>query len=237
MRIPRRRARGSSRQLAFGLLLLVAGVAGRALAPIPPRAFLRSPLVLAPIVAERAVTLPDGRPLSGRVRVEEAPNTLPALRAEVPWSVPDTLYGWGSVRLFAHPRENDLTVSAIIDAPSPAARWSSTCEVRLTLDGAPLPITASYVGAPMHGGQYDAVRVELPIETVRAMAGAREVRGTICGDPFVLGAAQRGTIEDFVRHFDLLARPDRVPHETPAQMGPHEPELPGEADEGWEWNG
>jgi hypothetical protein len=86
----------------------------------------------------------------------------------------------------------------------------------------------------MPGGVYDAVRMELPIETVRAMAGARDVRGTICGDHFVLDDAQRGTIADFVRHFDLLARPDRMPRPTPAQMGPHEPDMPGEADEGWQ---
>lgn len=218
--------------------LLAAGIVGRVAAPAiarPPQRRASGPGVA---VAERAVTLPDGRPLSGRVRIEEAPNTLPALRAEVPWSVPHTLYGWGSVRLFAHPRENELTVSTIVDAPSPAARWSATCEVRVSLDGSsPLPITASYVGAPMHGGVYDAVRMELPIETVRAMASAHDVRGTICGDPFVLDAAQRGTLEDFVHHFDLLARPDRVPHETPAQMGPRETELPGAADEGWESSG
>lgn len=235
-RLPRR-ARGGTRRVAWLAALLLAGALGRMLAPTAP-ARAERPAARAPAaVTERAVTLPDGRPLSGRVRVEAAPNTLPALQAEVPWSVPHTLYGWGSVRLFAHPRENELTVSTIVDAPSAAARWGTGCEVSVSLDGASLPITASYVGAPMHGGVYDAVRMELPIETVRAMARARDVRGTICGDPFVLDASQRETLEDFVRHFDLLARPDRVPHETPAQMGPREPELPGEADEGWQWQG
>lgn len=233
----RRWARGRSRRLALTALLLLAGGAGRALGPDVPHPVGRPAHLIAAPVAERAITLPDGRPLSGRVRIEEAPNALPALRAEVPWSVPDTLYGWGSVRLFAHPRENDLTVSAIVDAPSSAARWSTACEVSVALDGVLLPITASYVGAPMHGGVYDAVRMELPIEAVRAIADAREVRGTICGDPFVLDDAQRGTLADFVRHFDLLARPDRVPRETPAQMGPHEPDMPGVADEGWESQG
>jgi hypothetical protein len=214
---------------------MVAGSAGRLAAP-PPAAAVAPSSIAAP-VAEREVTLPDGRPLSGRVRIEESPNALPALRAEVPWSVPDTLYGWGSVRLFAHPRENELTVSAIVDAPSSAARWSSSCEVSMTLDGRALPISASYIGAPMHGGVYDAMRMELPIETVREMAHARDVRGTVCGDTFVLDASQRGTLDDFVRHFDLLARPDRLPRETPAQTGPQEPDLPGEADEGWEDQG
>jgi hypothetical protein len=184
-----------------------------------------------------AVTIPDGRPLSGRVRVDQLPHTLPALRAEVPWSAPHTLYGWGSVRLFAHPRENELTVSAIVDAPSPSARWSSACAVGVTVDGAPLPIEASYIGSPMHGGVYDAFRMQLPIETVRAMAGARDVRGTICGDTFALDSAQRATLADFVRHFDMLARPDRVPSETQAPAGPSDPEMPGEADEGTQAQG
>jgi hypothetical protein len=89
----------------------------------------------------------------------------------------------------------------------------------------------------MHGGVYDAVRMELPIEAVRAMARATDVRGAVCGDTFVLDHAQRATLADFVRHFDALARPDRVPQPTPAQMGPHEPDMPGEADEGWEDHG
>lgn len=238
MRAMPRRARGISRKVALAMTLLVAGALGRMLgASAEPPSVGLPPRAVPPAVSERAITLPDGRPLSGRIRIEEAPNTLPALRAEVPWSVPHTLYGWGSVRLFAHPRENELTVSTIVDAPSPSARWSSACEVSVTLDGAPLPLSASYIGAPMHGGVYDAIRMELPIETVRAMARAHEVRGTICGDTFVLDDAQRGTLADFVRHFDLLARPDRVPHETPAQTGPHEPDLPGAADEGWESSG
>ena len=200
--------------------------------PVPVQTVSRSRAI-----TEHTVTLPDGRPLSGRVRVEETPNALPALRAEVPWSVPHTLYGWGSVRLFAHPRENELTVSAIVDAPSASARWSSACEVRVTLDGAPLPIDASYIGAPMHGGVYDAFRMQLSIETVRAMADADEVRGTICGDTFALDDAQRATLADFVRHFDLLARPEHVPHETRAPSGPNDPDMPGEADEGSEQPG
>lgn len=222
-----------ARRVALVAALLAGGVLGRAARPAPtPEAHATPTLPTA--VAQRSVTLPDGRPLSGRVRIEEAPNTLPALRAEVPWSVPDTLYGWGSVRLFAHPRENELTVSTIVDAPSPSARWSAACEVEVTVDGAALPITASYIGAPMRGGVYDAVRMELPIETVRAMARAREVHGSVCGDTFALDDAQRGTLADFVLHFDMLARPDRVPSPTPAQTGPNEPDMPGEADEGWE---
>ncbi len=237
MRGTPRRARGRARSLALLGVLVLGGITGRALGPPAPALAASAPPSLPTTVAARSVTLPDGRPLSGRVRIEEAPNALPALRAEVPWSVPHTLYGWGSVRLFAHPRENELTVSTIVDAPSPSARWSAACEVSVTLDGTPLPITASYIGAPMHGGVYDAVRMELPIEAVRAMALARDVRGRICGDTFVLDDAQRGTLADFVRHFDLLARPDRVPHETPAQTGPQERVMPGEADEGWESQG
>ncbi len=233
--VPRRARTWGSRAAALALLL-VAGAFGRAVGPAARAPGAPRP-TLPVAVTERAVTLPDGRPLSGRVRVEAAPHALPALRAEVPWSVGGTLYGWGSVRLFAHPRENELTVSTIVDAPSPAARWSPSCEVHLTLDGRELPVTASYVGAPMRGGVYDAMRMELPIEQVRAMARAREVRGSICGDSFVLDDAQRGTLADFVHHFDLLARPGRVPRETPAQTGPREPEMPGEADEGWQEQG
>jgi hypothetical protein len=223
-----RRAGGVSVALA----MFCAAIAGRA-----ARSFPANASVDPASAANSGVTIPDGRPLSGQVRIEQPPHALPALHAEVPWSAPHTLYGWGSVRLFAHPRENELTVSAIVDAPSPSARWSNACEVRVSVDGAALPITASYIGAPMHGGVYDAFRMQLPIETVRAMARARDVQGTICGDTFAFDTAQRATLADFVRHFDLLARPDRVQRETPAPTGPSDPELPGEADEGTESQG
>jgi hypothetical protein len=216
--------RGAGGRLFVALALLGAGTLGRLLAPTPPPTATPTAPIAEP-------TLPDGRPLSGRLAIETPPNELPSLRAELPWSVPESFYGWGSVRLFGRPRENELTVNAIVDAPRPTGRWSSACEVAVTVDGAPVAIRASYVGAPMHGGVYDAVRMELPIEAVRAMASAREVRGTICGDSFALLPAQRETLADFVRSFDALARPDRVPHETPAQMGPQEPDLPGEDDE------
>lgn len=178
--------------------------------------------------------LPDGRPMGGRVAVEETPNALPALRAELPWLADATLYGWGSVRLLGHPRENELTVRAIVDAPRPSRRWTAACAVEVTMDGAPLAVRASYVGAPMTGGVYDAVRMELPIETLRAMSVARDVHGTICGDDFALDAPQRATLAAFVQQFDLLARPDHAPEETHTEHGPREPMMPGEEDELWD---
>ena len=86
----------------------------------------------------------------------------------------------------------------------------------------------------MEGGVYDAVRVDLPIEAIRAMAGAREVSGTICGDPIAIGEAQRETLRDFVRQFDALARPDRLPAATLPEPSPRDLVLPGEADADWD---
>ncbi len=208
---------------ALGNLVRAPEPAAKA-APVPRAAALELPVA-------HGRRLPDGRSMSGRLAVEEAPNALPALRAELPWLATSTLYGWGSVRLLGRPRENELTVRAIVDAPRPTRRWTAACAVEVTMDGAPIAVRASYVGAPMEGGVYDAVRMELPIETLRAMAAARHVHGTICGDPFALDAPQRATLAAFVQQFDLLARPDHAPEETHTEPGPREPMMPGEEDE------
>ncbi len=208
--------------------MLVAGYLGQAFAALP-----EAPLAEAHTRDER--TLPDGRPVGGHLAIEEAPNTLPSLRAELPWLASSTLYGWGSVRLLGRPRENELTVRAIVDAPREARRWTAACAVEVTMDGAPMTVrSASYVGAPMRGGVYDAVRMDLPIETLRAMSVARDVHGTVCGDVFTLDAPQRATLAAFVEQFDQLARPDRAPAETRTEHGPREPMMPGEEDALWD---
>ena len=221
--------RGRAR-LGLGCAMLVAGYFGHSLGA-EARERAAAPEV-AQVTHER--TLPDGRPLGGRVAVEEAPNALPALRAELPWLASATLYGWGSVRLLGHPRENELTVRAIVDAPHHTRRWTAACAVEVTMDGEPIAVRASYVGAPMRGGVYDAVRLELPIETLRTMAVARDVHGTICGDAFTLDAPQRATLAAFVLQFDRLARPEHDPEETHTEHGPREPMMPGEEDELWD---
>jgi len=173
------------------------------------------------------VLLPDGRPMGGRLRVEEAPSN-PALRAELPWANGATLYGWGSVRLSARPRENELTVRLIVDAPAAQRRWARECEVHLAGEGGTMTHRAAFAGRPMEGGaSYDAVRIELPIEEVRRLATASGLDGTVCGDPLVLGPAQLATLRAFLSEFDDLASRRRPSRATEATRAPEDP-LAGE---------
>ena len=50
----------------------------------------------------------------------------------------------------------------------------------------------------MSRGQYDAVRLDLPLEELRAIARAHRVEGEVCGDRFEIGAEQRETVGRFV---------------------------------------
>jgi hypothetical protein len=172
---------------------------------------------------EPVALLPDGRPIGGRLRVEEAPAN-PALRAELPWANDATLYGWGSVRLSARPREDELTVRLIVDAPAPRRRWARECEVRLAGEGGAVTHRAAFAGRPMEGGaSYDAIRIELPIEEVRRLTTASGLGGSVCGDRLVLGPAQLATLRAFVSEFDELATRRRPSRATEASRAPEDP--------------
>lgn len=177
-------------------------------------------------VAPEEATLPDGSPVSGWTRVEGVASA-PELRAEVPWPNRGSMLGWGAMRVWGRPLEDVIRVSAIVDAPARARRWAASCEVRLDADGRAIEARGGYVGRPMSGGVYDAVRIDLGIEDLRAIARAHRVEGVVCGDPFVLEAPQRATVRRFVESFDDLAVPHGPTRPEPIEVGP-ELVMPGD---------
>lgn len=169
--------------------------------------------------------LPDGRPLGGRMSVEETAETTPHLRAELPWSNASSLYGWGSVRLLGRPREDELRVRVIVDAPARLRRWDAECSLAVDASGTRIERRVRYAGAPMDGGAvYDAISVDLGIEELRRIASAGSVAGTVCGDPIVLGEAQLRTLQQFLAEFDELATRARPARETELDAAPEDPE-------------
>lgn len=159
-----------------------------------------------PRVAREEARLPDGSLAAGWTAVEGVEGA-PALRAEIPWANGSALWGWGAMRMWGRPREDEVRVSAILDAPARARRWGASCEVHMQIDDRVLRTSAGYIGRPMVSGVYDAVRIDLGIEDLRAIAGARRVLGTVCGDRIEIGDEQRETVRRFVDQFDSLAVP------------------------------
>jgi len=170
------------------------------------------------------LTLPDGRPLGGRLRL--ASEHLPTLRAELPWSNDASLYGWGSVRVVGRPRIDDLRVRVIIDAPTAARRWGSVCALHLEGEAGSVERSAAYVGQPMDGGaMYDAIRVEMTIEEVRRLAAASHIEGSVCGDRLTLGPEPLATLRAFVAQFDELATRTRRARATEVLTAPEDPDI------------
>jgi hypothetical protein len=164
--------------------------------------------------------LPDGRDEAGDLSSGRG-----HVRASLPWANDAAVYGWGTVRLDAAPMENEITVRAIVDAPTSARRWSAPCELRVDVDGTEVRAAARPVGTRLKGGAfYDALRLELGIDVLRRMARAEAVRGEICGDPFELPEVQRATLRAFVDRFDELALPVAPPRESPPEVAPVDPE-------------
>ncbi|MDQ3033910.1 MAG: hypothetical protein M3Y87_15950 [Myxococcota bacterium] len=182
-------------------------------------------------VARETATLPDGSPMAGRLEVAGGESS-PSISAQIPWPNPSSLWGWGAVRLWGSPREDELRVHAIVDAPAGARRWGAMCEVRVRIDEREVAMRASYVGRAMSRGQYDAVRIDLPIEELRAISRAQRVEGEVCGDRFEIGAEQRETVGRFVERFDALSVPAPSLRGTPPAVGP-DVFVPGQDEEIW----
>lgn len=174
-----------------------------------------------PLPPRSASALPDGRDEGGRLHTDDT-----HVRAELPWANPASLYGWGSLRLRAAPRSDDVHVHVIADAPTRTRRWASRCAAELVIDGHALEAGAEYVGARMKsGGTYDALRFDFTIDAVRRMAHAEHVEGRICGDRFELSEGQQRTLEAFVEHFDACALEVAPSVETLIESAPTDPEL------------
>lgn len=202
--------------LAVGLSLLVLASDREVRAEAPT--VLDPSRVAAPLL--RAGRLPDGREEAGTLSLGSE-----RVRASLPMRHEPSLYGWGTLRLDAEPLEDEVTVRTIVDAPMHERRWTSQCEVRLDLDGVEVRAQATPVGTRLKSGvYYDAVRFEIGIDTVRRLARADRVEGTVCGDPLTVSPVQRATLESFVEGFDDLALPVMPPIETELEIMPTDPD-------------
>lgn len=149
--------------------------------------------------------------------------TPPSLTAAVRCDAPVSVLGWLSVDLSAHPEEHEFRVIATFGAPLSAERWQGCRVLELDVDGAVTRVETRYTGVPMERGVYDAVNVELTIDDVRRIAGARRVRANLCGDEMELPRAERAALSSFVRRFDEMAT-----YDGPSPPSPPE-DLAGDA--------
>lgn len=209
--------------LAVGLSLAVLAADPNVLAEVPTERGLSDhdgamEALTAP--SPRGSRLPDGRDEAGTFSVGAE-----RVRASLPMRHEPSVYGWGTVRLDAEPLSDEVTVHTIVDAPMAARRWTSQCEVVLDIDGTVVRATARSVGTRLKSGVfYDAVRFDLGIDTVRRLARADRVEGTVCGDPLTVLPAQRATLERFVEGFDDLALPVMPSIETELEIMPTDPD-------------
>lgn len=171
-------------------------------------------------IAEESITPPH----EGRLEVAELE---PEVHAEIPWPHVASLYGYGSLRLWGRPAEDQLHARLIVDVPATERRWEGCDELSVRIDGDVHTLPARYVGRPLSRGVYDALAVDVPIDVLRNLAVAGEVQGVACDDGFALDAAQRATLRRFLRAFDRLAVPAASPYDAPPELGP-EIDLPPE---------
>jgi len=198
---------------AVGLALLLLGAEGGARAEAPVA--VASPVVMAVV----------SRPPPGRSEAGEVATSRGHVRASLPFRNDASIFGWGTVRLHSEPTADEVTVRTIIDAPTAERRWATRCDVVLRLDGDEVRAPAQPAGTPMKaGGFYDALRLELGIDTLRRMSSAESVTGDVCGDPLEITPAQRATIRGFVERFDALALPVAPSVETEPELAPVDPE-------------
>jgi len=143
----------------------------------------------------------------GELTVRPEGSERPALDLRIPVVNAHSVLGYGVVHLWARPREDDVGVTALIDAPASRARWAGCRSVLLRTGSHELRIPARYVGRSMGGtlGVYDAVQVDLDVLIMRKIAGSPSVTGVACGDAFELTSGQRATVGRFVEWFDTLA--------------------------------
>lgn len=125
------------------------------------------------------------------------------LRLYLSYANPATTVGYGAVVLWARPKDDEIRVSAIIDAPSRTARWTS-CRTAVLRNE---QIEVEYMGRPMESGTYDAVRADLRIDQLRRLARRGPIRGNVCGDPIQLTEEHRRALQRFVDWFDRLEAP------------------------------
>lgn len=176
---------------------------------------------------ERAV--PERPVAAAELQVGPGRRDAPPLRLSFRYPSAEGLLGSGGVQLWARPDEDEVRVSGIVDAPAKEARWRGCEDAVFVVDGEPIALEARYIGAPMEGGVYDAVRVDLGIHELRRMSRARRVAGSVCGDPIDLTAAQRRAIARFVAIFDRMTEPRQTEDaEGFREVGPTIERMPNE---------
>lgn len=169
---------------------------------------------------------------AAEVEVRPGAGQEPPLHLHLRYARRDGLLGSGGVHLWARPRKDEVRVRGIVDAPAKEARWGGCEGAVLFVDGERVALETQYVGSPMDGGHYDAVRIELGIHQLRRMSGARRIVGTVCGDPIVITAAQRRAIARFVATFDDMAAPRQTEDASGfREVGPKIERMPNEDDD------
>jgi hypothetical protein len=166
------------------------------------------------------------------LEVRPGEHEQPPLRLRFRYASREGMLGSGGVHLWARPGHDEVRVTGIVDAPAKEARWTACEGGVLFVDGERVPLETRYIGSPMEGGHYDAVRIELGIHQLRRISGARRTAGTICGDPIVITAAQRRAIARFVAIFDDMAAPRQTEDaEGFREVGPTIDLMPNEDDD------
>lgn len=158
-----------------------------------------------------AAHLPESMGVEGELTVSPDEREHPAVELRFPWRNDSTSLGWGGVHLWARPAVDNVSVSAIVDAPAPTQRWRECEAAVLDIDGRQVEVSAQYVGREMQGGGgfYDAVQLDLDVLQLRKIVLGRQLGGHICGDAFTMTEDQRATLARFVDWFDTIAEPEQ----------------------------
>lgn len=141
----------------------------------------------------------------------------PSLNRVIPFERGVAPMGVGSFDFAANPEEHEFRVSLIVGQTAPTRRWGRCGSVGLDVDGRWHDLPARESGSEHVDWVFDAVGVELTIEHVRAMAAARRVSLSMCGDVVVVPAQALPSLRDFVRRFEEMATYDGPPPPRPPE--------------------
>ncbi|MEM9193277.1 MAG: hypothetical protein AAGF12_29145 [Myxococcota bacterium] len=142
----------------------------------------------------------------------------PSLTAHIRYDHPPSPVGWGSFDLSAHPASHEFRVDLVFGAAARQKQWNRCRAVALDVDGESFKVATHYSGIGMSRGIYDAVRAELTIVHVRALAAADRVTARICNEEVILPVAELSKLDEFIREFEEEASYDGPPPPKPPPL-------------------